>query len=163
MPDTTQDAVSLRLTRTIKAPPQKVFDAWVDPAQRMQWWRANEDMTCDLCTFDAKVGGAYRINMKSPDGEHEYITVGEILEYDPPHRLVTTWTWEVDCRQPGDTSPPTVGTIVTLDFKPVKGGTELTLTHTGFADAPQRDDHHKGWTGCLNTLQQRLDEGELRS
>lgn len=147
----------LRMTRTIKAPPERVFDAWINPELRKQWWSARPGMICDRFEIEPRVGGAYRINMWTPDRAHEYVTVGEIREFDPPRRLAMTWTWEAgNC---GNSEPPNPGasardTLLEIDFLPdADGGTLLTLTHSRFDDQPQRDDHHGGWTGCLASLQ----------
>lgn len=144
MPDSL-DATRLKITRTFAAPPQRVFDAWVDPVQRMAWWSAEPGLKCDVCEIDPRVGGTYRVNMKTADQSKEFITVGEFLEFDPPSRLVFTWSWE----NPDD---PVQNTKVTIDFRPVADGTELTLVHEGFTTAPLRDDHSHGWHGCFDSL-----------
>ena len=56
---------AVRVHRLIKAPRQRVYDAWIDPELRKQWWRATPEMGCDLCQIDAKVGGL--IHLTTPD------------------------------------------------------------------------------------------------
>ena len=159
----TMEAGQLTMTRTFGVPPERVFDAWVDPEQRMKWWSAQEGMYCDACEIDARPGGGYRINMKPADASHEYVVVGEFLEFDRPRRLVMTWSWEEGCGDPSEPGSFARDTRLTLDFKPVGGGTELTLTHVGFTDQPQRDNHLEGWTGCLSALGALFDEGGASS
>ena len=148
----TQDVACVRIARTFKAPRQRVFDAWVNPEYRQQWWGARPGMYCDLCNIDPRSGGQYRINMKNPqaDGEREWITVGEFIEYDAPNKLVFTWSWE----QPDPTEPGTgaKNTVVTVEFHDVEGGTQVVLTHEGFATEQLRDEHNQGWDGCLASL-----------
>ncbi len=149
---------SLRLTRLIPAPRQRVFDAWVDPAQRMKWWAAGPGMFCDLCEIDARPGGSYRINMKKPadaDGPaKEWVCVGEMVEFDRPSRLAFTWSWEhEDEDTPGSAARDT---LVTIELRDAGGQTELVLTHERFATRPIRDDHESGWNGCLDHLAQYL-------
>ncbi|MBX2853238.1 MAG: SRPBCC domain-containing protein [Phycisphaeraceae bacterium] len=142
----------LTLTKLIPAPPEQAFDAWVVPGVRMKWWAAQQGMFCDLCEIDAQVGGRYRINMKTPDRGHEYIVAGEFTIFDRPRRLAFTWSWEPGSEDPNEPGSSTTDTTVSIQFEPADGGTLIRLHHTGFNDAPQRDNHLEGWTGCLDKL-----------
>ncbi|MEI8198024.1 MAG: SRPBCC domain-containing protein [Phycisphaerae bacterium] len=133
----------LRQVRVIKAPPQRVYEAWVRPELCRQWWSADVGMACGVCEIDARVGGKFRISMSAKGVE--YISVGEYLEVQPPHKLVFTWSWEAP---PGGAQ----NTVVTLEFKAVPEGTELTLTHRGFGSIKSRDNHQTGWANCLANL-----------
>lgn len=79
------DAVGdyVRLTRLIRAPRQKVYDAWLDPEIRKQWWCASPEMKPGVSEIDPTVGGKYRSGMIDPGGK-EYIVTGEFIELDPP-------------------------------------------------------------------------------
>lgn len=159
---------SLTVRRVINAPRETVFDAWVDPEVRKQWWCARPGMFCDLARIDARKGGRYRINMKDPapgsdqqcadqanatdaaSGTREWVVVGQFLEFDRPNRLTFTWSWEhADPTEPGTGA---VDTVVTVEFREADGGTEVVLTHEGFATDQLRDEHQHGWTGCLGSL-----------
>ncbi|MDB5036592.1 MAG: hypothetical protein JWQ35_120, partial [Bacteriovoracaceae bacterium] len=59
-----------------------------------------------------------------------------------PKKLVFTWNSEFSGGE----------TQVTLDFKTVPTGTELTLTHEGFKNRSIKRNHQGGWTGCLKNL-----------
>ena len=92
----TQPAVVI--TKHVSAPRAQVFDAWIKPELRRQWWRATPQMTCTHCEIDARQGGQYRIGMLKPadtgpdpqDGGGEYIVAGEFELIDPPNKLVFT-------------------------------------------------------------------------
>lgn len=142
----------LTIQKFVPAPPEKVFDAWVIPQMRKKWWAAQAGMTCDRCEIDAQLGGRYRINMKSPDGGHEYVVVGEFTELNRPTRLAMTWSWEPGSEDPAQPGSFATGTTVTIDFEPADGGTHVRLRHTGFTDPAQRDNHNEGWAGCLEQL-----------
>jgi len=43
-------------------------------------------------------------------------------------------------------------TLVTIELRAVKAGTELTLTHAKFPNQLLCDQHNSGWGGCLDTL-----------
>ncbi len=149
---TSTTAIRLTMTRSILAPIERVFDAWIDPEVRKRWWAANAEMRCDMAEIDSAVGGRYRLNMRGQkDGKAiECICAGEFMEIDRPHRLVFSWGWEKDeCSEPED---HVTHSIVTLTFREIPGGTELTLLHEGFPNTAARDSHEGGWTGCLDSL-----------
>src|SRR5436190_169793 len=91
----TAENVKLEIKRLIKAPRERVFDAWTRPEQLKQWMGPDEDMTIASVKIDLRVGGKFRIQMKAPDGE-SYTAVGTYREVRAPERLVFTWDWEKD-------------------------------------------------------------------
>jgi len=139
----TMTDTSLRLTRTIRADLATVFEAWTEPAQ-LNRWSAPEGMTIET-EVDLRIGGRYRIRMKSPDGEI-FTAVGEYQEIDRPNRLVYTWGWE-------ETGNDHYETKVTVEFFDRGGATEVVVTHELFPDADLAGEHHEGWTSCLNRLE----------
>ncbi len=132
---------SLQIVRTVDTDPQTVFDAWTQP-ELIKKWFAPGDHTVPAAEVDLCVGGRYRITMQQPDG-HQDISSGAYKEIVPGQRLVMTWAWEV---------PDAKQTLLTVEFRAVAGGTEITLTHEDFRDAEQRDLHDEGWHGCLDNL-----------
>jgi uncharacterized protein YndB with AHSA1/START domain len=131
---------ALTLTRTFDVPVQQLFDAWTDPAQVTQWMGPGEVKCLDV-QIDLKVGGEYRIHMRSDEGDH--VAIGEYVEVTPPDRLKFTWSWE---------SGAVVDTLVTLDFQSRGEGSELTLTHENFVEQEAMEKHTQGWDGCLAKL-----------
>lgn len=137
----------LRLTRTLDADPATVFAAWTDPG-RMKEWFSPETVAVEDVEADAVVGGAYRVRMRSDEGQ-AFTARGTYREIDPPHRLVFTWDWEQEQSAVGET-------VVTVELREVDGGTELVLTHEGFPAAEARDGHEEGWASCLDRLEAHL-------
>jgi uncharacterized protein YndB with AHSA1/START domain len=134
---------TLRLVRTFDASPELVYRAWTDP-DVMKKWFAPQGMSTPIAEVDPKVGGKYRIGMKSADGEL-YVTTGTYREIKPSEKLVLTWQWE---NSPSD-SPDT---LLTLEFRKAGPHTELTLTHENFATEELVKDHQEGWEGALSKL-----------
>ena len=132
-------APTLEVRRTIRASRQRVFDAWTQP-EEMKQWSAPGPMVTSLAEVDLRVGGAYRIRMRGPDGA-EYQTEGVYREVDPPKKLVYTWQWA--------SGPNTEVTLVTVEFIELGDRTEVVLRHTGFLTDGARDNHEKGWLGCM--------------
>lgn len=134
--------ISLTLVRTIKVPPEKVFKAWLDPAQLKRWFMPVEGCVMKAAHCDARVGGSYSLEIIDPDGDlhNMYGTYRELIEN---RKIVFTWSGKNRFEDE---------TLVTIELRPVKAGTELTLTHARFPDQLLCDRHDTGWNGCLNTL-----------
>ena len=90
MPDTViPPNTVVEVRRVIRAPRQRVFEAWTKP-EELKRWHAPGPMTVSLAEVDLRVGGRYRIHMVAPSGE-EHRVVGTYREVDPPRRLTYSW------------------------------------------------------------------------
>ena len=148
------DGFQFTMSRTLRAPRALVFQAWTDPAHLVNWWGAHPSWTTPVAEIDLRVGGFYRLGMQDPEQDHPYIVGGVYREVSPPSRLVFTWAWE---RRVGDDSEwVPAETLVTIDFAERDGVTEVTLTQEQFPDAHMRDEHNRGWNGCIDRLEQLL-------
>ncbi|MFO1323974.1 MAG: SRPBCC domain-containing protein [Burkholderiales bacterium] len=140
------DDTRLAIRRTYDAPLDVVYAAWTDP-EEMKHWMGPPDADIDAeVTLDLRVGGRYRIVMHAANGDTHRVG-GTYREIVANRRLVYTWAWE---------STPERESLVTVEFRPVGGGTEVLLTHERFADRDARDRHHHGWDGCLDRLARQL-------
>jgi uncharacterized protein YndB with AHSA1/START domain len=133
---------SLALKRRLKAPPEKVYEAWTQPEKMIRWWGYPGPKTA-IAETDLKVGGRFRVQFWTPDNEHHSVS-GIYREIDPPRKLVFSWAWQ---------STPERESQVTVDLKPDNDGTILTLTHEQFFDEKARDGHRGGWTMSLDRLE----------
>lgn len=139
---TTSDVPTLRLERRFAAPRERVFRAWTDAAELSQWFAPTDEHKTKVVALDVRVGGRYCIEMHPPSG-NVHIVVGTFREVRPPDKLVFTWAWEG--KDMGET-------LVTLEFRDRAGSTDLILTHELFPTQELRDEHNKGWDGCLRRL-----------
>jgi len=137
--------LELTSTRVIKAPRERVFDAWTRPDILVKWWGPGE-VICPEAYIDLRVGGEYRIANRDPDGSVAWIT-GTFEEVVRPERLVYNWTVSFVAH---------AATLVTVLFNIHPEGTEVVLTHQRFADAEVRDMHAVGWAGCIDKLEALL-------
>lgn len=142
----TESATKLKLTRTFDATPEDVFDALTEPDELSKWFSPTDDMEVFVDKFEARVGGAYRIEMRAKDGD-VHTCIGKIREIDRPNRLAYTWSWEGG--EMGDT-------LVTWQLRDTKKGTELVLTHDQFPNEEAAERHNEGWVGCLARLEKAL-------
>ena len=133
---------SLLISRTYPASLERVFKAWTDANQLGQWFAPSDDYTTKA-TVDLRIGHEYRISIAHKGGNVHNV-LGTYRLIDPPRKLVYTWRWE---------GGPETDTLVTVDFTPHGGSTEVTITHDQFLDAETRNKHSEGWNGCLNRLE----------
>jgi uncharacterized protein YndB with AHSA1/START domain len=146
---TSRAPTALRITRTFPVPRERVFQAWTEPQALARWFAPTGDYRTTIFELDLRPGGRYRIEMLQGEKPHE--VAGRYVEIRPPERLVFTWKWE---NEPAHVEE----TIVTLDFFDRGGSTELVLTHDRFENPASRDEHDKGWAGCLGRLADFLGE-----
>jgi glutathione S-transferase len=144
------ETFTLQLSRFIRAPREQVFDAFVTK-ELMGAWMSPRGMHIPEISADARVGGAWRIEMRARDGSR-FRVGGHYRELRRPERVAYTWQWE------GEPNPmPGVQTLIEVELIDKEGGTELRMTHTGFPAEAARDAHQHGWTSCLNKLNDLVD------
>ena len=131
--------ISLTLSRQIPAPPEQVFDAWLEKS----WgeWVGPPGIHGDVIQLEPRVGGRYRIVMHLPDGGTLKVG-GAYKEITRPSKIVMSWKWEHEDQD----------TLINLTFRAEGTGTEMTIHHEGFAAPERRDSHNNGWTGTLEKL-----------
>ncbi len=140
---TTDQAITLRLTRVFAAPREKVFRAWTSAEALKQWWGPPDHGTASA-EVDLRAGGRYRLGMrKLPDGAIFYLS-GAYREVKAPEKLIYTWRWEAE--------PEYGETLVTVEFRDRGTSTEVVLTHELFPTEAMREQHGQGWSGCLDRL-----------
>jgi len=138
----------LKITRIFDAPRSLVFKAWTDSEHIARWW-GPRGFKSDVIKNDLRPGGAYRIHMLGPDGDHW--TQGIYREVLPPERLVMVGSW-ADAQG----NPTRPETTLTLLFEDLGGKTRLTLHNAVFESVTARDLHQGGWTSALDCLAEFL-------
>jgi len=154
---TPQTGISLRVTKTINAPCERVFAAWTQPEHLHKWWGAHESFSAPIAEVDLRVGGKDRFGMLEPGKDAPYVAYGVYQEVIESEKLVFTWAFE---KMPGD-DPGFVPaeTLVTVEFIDKGDATEVVLTHERFPDEHMRDEHQGGWFGCLDGLERLFASG----
>lgn len=136
----------LTVTHRYPFPPEKVFDAWLDPKLARRFLFTAPGGEIIRCDIDARPGGRFtivdrRTDMGDMSGDIEH--VGAYLEIARPRRLV--FTFAVPQFDPTETT-------VTVEIAPDGDGCRLTLTHT---DVPPEwvEQDREGWTMILGALE----------
>jgi uncharacterized protein YndB with AHSA1/START domain len=145
------DGLVLNLKRFLAFPRTLVYRALTEPSELAKWWGPHGFSTPNI-EFDLLIGGSYRIAMQPPDGEIFYLS-GEFREVVPPARLAYTFCWD-----PPD--PDDREMLVVLSLQEQHDGTEVRLTHSGFATEGRRALHEAGWTDSFERLEKVLAETE---
>jgi len=130
----------LVVRKTIRATPERLFDAWTRPAQLKHWW-GPQDVECVDAHVDLRIGGEYRIANRFPDGRVVWIT-GKFERIEPPDTLAYTWRVE----------PQTESEHVTVRFERRGDRTEVVVILERIGDERTRDVHERGWRDCLDGL-----------
>ena len=138
----------LKITRVFDAPRKLVFDAWTKPEHMAQWW-GPRGFKSTVEKSELRPGGAYRIHMLGPDGDHW--TQGVYHEVVPPERLVMEGSWA-----DANGNPTRPATTLTLLFEDLGGKTRLTLHNAIFESVTARDMHNTGWNSSLDCLAEYL-------
>jgi len=144
----TKENIRLEIRRVIKAPRDRVYAAWTDPAELRKWFGPESVQTRELIA-DARIGGEFRWDLTNLDGE-EMTMLGEFRELQSNRKIVFTWRWEDDEDWKNQVS------IVTVELYDRDEGTELHLTHEQFPNEESRDGHNRGWQSALDKLEKSL-------
>jgi uncharacterized protein YndB with AHSA1/START domain len=142
------------LTRVFDAPRELVFKAWTEPKLMAQWWGPS-GFTNPVCELNLRVGGAWRIVMRTPDGM-EYPCDGVYREIVEPERLVFT-----NIARDKD-GKPVIDGLTTVTFAEHNGKTTLTLGTRGTAVVDYAVAYllgmETGWTQSLERLAELVAE-----
>ena len=142
---------TIRLHRVFKAPPERVYRAFLDPAAMCKWLPPY-GFTCTVQQADAKVGGTYKMTFTNFATGHSHSFGGQYLELVPHERIRYTDKFD-DPNLPGE-----MQTTVTL--KKVFCGTELKIVQEGLPNVIPPEACCLGWQESL-TLLAKLVEAEI--
>lgn len=132
---------SLTMVRRIKAPLARVYEAWTDPDRLALWWGPHHTRL-EEAELDVRVGGVFRTVLRETNGERHEVS-GIYTEVVPERRLVFTWAW---------VSSPERRSRVTVEFRALPDGSEVTVIHDRFPDDDTATRHRRGWTESFERL-----------
>lgn len=110
---------TIRLDRFYKAPLQRVFAAWAEPAARAQWDVPGRWVIAEQ-TFDFREGGG-EMKRFGPAGDPRFLAEARYLDIVPGQRIVYSYGMT-------DRGDPISVSLTTVEFAAVDGGTRLVLT-----------------------------------
>ena len=138
MSTTTRSVDAIVQEITIKAPAARVFEALVDPAQRMKWWGKKGRFETTNAESDLRPGGRWLMSGMGMGKPLKVEGVYRIIQR--PRVLAFTWlpSWDKQATE----------TLVRFDLYEQNGFTTVRLTHSGFASESSRARHQ----GCPQIL-----------
>ncbi|MGG5809495.1 SRPBCC family protein [Falsiroseomonas sp. CW058] len=136
---------AITLVKRIRAAPARVWDAFTR-AEAMMVWFGPHHTRAEAAEADPRPGGRFRVVLREDGGARHEVS-GRYLAVEPGARLVFDWAWSV--------APERVSRV-TVAFRDVAEGTEVTVTHDRFADADTATRHVRGWTESLERLAAHL-------
>ena len=145
---------SSRTSRVIKAPREKVFQAFVDPAA-LEVWQAPGEMTAKVHEFDGRIGGGYKMSLFYPEseetdigksGDREDRYTARFVELTEPSKIVQAINF--------DTSDSAFSGEMTMEItlEPVAGGTEATIAFENLPQGVSSEDNDTGTSMSLEKL-----------
>jgi uncharacterized protein YndB with AHSA1/START domain len=138
----------LSITRSIAASPERVFDAWLDPAQAAQFLFATPDGEMRTVEIDARIGGRALIVEKRVRGDARHRLQFEVI--DRPTHLAFLFA--------ADPAPEGEWTRVTIEIAAEGEGSRLTLTHEMDPQwAAYEEQTRQGWSMILDSLARILE------
>ena len=144
-------ASTIRLHRVLRASPERVYRAFLDPDAMVKWLPPN-GFTGQVHQMDARVGGLHRMSFTNFTTGKSHSFGGEYLELVPRERI--RYSDEFD-------DPNLPGTMqVTVTFTGVSCGTELNITQEGIPDVIPTEACYLGWQESLDLLA-KLVEAEI--
>ena len=142
---------TVRLHRVIRAAPERLYRAFLDPDAMVKWLPPN-GFTGKVHHLDAKVGGSYRMSFTQFGTGRSHAFGGEYLELLPGQRIHHTDRFD-DPNLPGEMR-------TTISLAAVSVGTELSIVQEGIPEAIPVEACYLGWQESLALLA-KLVEAEI--
>jgi len=139
---------TLRLHRVLKAPPERVYRAFTDPAAMCKWLPPH-GFTGTMHHMEPKVGGSWRMSFTNLSAGATHTFGGNYLELQPGKRLRYTSKFD-DPNLPGEMT-------TTVELSQVFCGTERQITQEGIPDVIPSQACHLGWQESLALLTQLVE------
>ena len=142
---------TIRLHRVFRAPPERVYRAFLD-ADALAKWLPPNGFTCKVHHMDARIGGGFKMSFTNFSNRKSHSFGGEYLELLPHERIRYTDKFD---------DPNLPGVIqVTIVLKKVSCGTDVNITQEGVPGVIPAEACYLGWQESL-TLLGKLIEAEI--
>jgi uncharacterized protein YndB with AHSA1/START domain len=134
---------TIKLHRVLRASPEKVYRAFLEPDALAKWLPPN-GFTCKVHHLDAKVGGTHKMSFTNFTTGNGHSFGGTYVELLPNERIRYTDKFD-DANLPGEMQ-------VTVTLKKVSCGTELNIVQEGVPDVIPAEMCYLGWQESLVQL-----------
>jgi len=145
---TTNATNTIRLHRVLRATPERIYRAFLDPEAKVKWLPPH-GFTGKVHHIDAKVGGTYKMSFTNFTTGKSHTFGGTYVELTPHERIRYTDQFD-DPNLPGEMQ-------VTIELKKVHCGTELNITQEGVPAVIPAEMCYFGWQESLVLLAQLVE------
>lgn len=135
----------LTITRVFDAPRARVFNAFIDPEQLMQWMGPRSHPIFEM-RADIRPGGKWRFGLRSVEGDEVLWQSGTYREIVPNQKLVFTFVWDPTPRKLGSE------TLIEITFADQGNKTLMTFRQSVFDSTENCDSHRAGWNSAFDRL-----------
>jgi uncharacterized protein YndB with AHSA1/START domain len=142
---------TIRLHRVLRAPPERVYKAFLD-ADAMAKWLPPNGFTCKVHHLEPKVGGSYKMSFINFTTGKSMSFGGKYVELKQNELLRYTDQFD-DPNLPGEIK-------VTVALKKVSVGTEINIEQAGIPEVIPAEACYLGWQESL-VLLAKLVEAEI--
>lgn len=143
---------TIKLHRVFRAPPERVYRAFLDAEAKVKWLPPN-GFTGKVHHLDAKVGGSYKMSFTNFTTGQSHLFGGKYVELIPNEKIQYTDQFD-DPNLPGEM-------LTTVTLKKVPFGTEVNIVQEGVPSMIPADACYVGWQESLILLA-KLVEPEIR-
>ena len=147
-----QETGTVDITRVIKAPAERIYNAFLDADALMKWIPPG-GYTCRVDKMDVRVGGKWHGSFSTLDKKETHGFGGTYLELKPYERI--RYTDNFDKQDEGWQSH----IEVTVTFKETKEGTEVHVVQTGIPKVIPTSDAMTGWGQSMENLARLVSTG----
>jgi uncharacterized protein YndB with AHSA1/START domain len=144
--DSNEAPQRLHIARTFRAAPEKLWEAWTNPALMLRWFGPIHAPAFE-CASDLRVGGKWSAALHEQSGVTLRVS-GEYLAIQPPELLRFSFKWEGHNHEDG----PGVDTIVEVRISAASEGAHMQFTHERLVSSESRDGHEGGWISAFDRL-----------
>jgi uncharacterized protein YndB with AHSA1/START domain len=139
---------TVRLHRVLNTTPERLYRAFIDPAAMVKWLPPH-GFTATVHHMDARVGGGHKMSFTNFTTGKSHSFGGTYLELTPNERIRYTDSFD-DPNMPDEMQ-------VTVEFRTVLCGTELSIVQTGIPEAIPLEFCYRGWQESLILLAQLVE------
>lgn len=134
---------TVRFHRVLRAPPERVYRAFLDPDAVCRWLPPY-GFTCKVHQLDARVGGTHRMSFTNFSSGHGHSFGGEYRELVPNEKI--SYTDKFD-------DPGLAGDMrTTITLRAVSCGTEINIVQEGLPAVIPTEMCYLGWQDSLEQL-----------
>jgi uncharacterized protein YndB with AHSA1/START domain len=134
---------TVRLHRVLKAPPEKIYRAFLNADAIVKWLPPN-GFTCKVHHMDPKEGGTFKMSFTNFTTGNSHAFGGTYVELKPYELIRYTDIFE-DTNLPGEM-------MTTITLKKVSVGTEISIVQEGIPAVIPVEACYLGWQETLSLL-----------